>query len=106
MTRLPICLALLVLLASRSGADEPRANDDLEKQNIETALKLTRESVKQQRPDDVSLTYLHNLAKKEPQNTELQKYTYLDVMDARHLTHIAAALRACPPIETVDRPKG
>jgi GTP pyrophosphokinase/guanosine-3',5'-bis(diphosphate) 3'-pyrophosphohydrolase len=30
----------------------------------------------------------------------------LDVMDARHLTHIAAALRACPPIETVDRAKG
>ena len=30
----------------------------------------------------------------------------VDVDDARHLTHIAAALRACPPIETVDRPKG
>ena len=30
----------------------------------------------------------------------------IDVVDARHLTHIAAALRACPPIETVDRPKG
>jgi GTP pyrophosphokinase/guanosine-3',5'-bis(diphosphate) 3'-pyrophosphohydrolase len=30
----------------------------------------------------------------------------LDVMDAKHLTHIAAALRACPPIETVDRVKG
>jgi GTP pyrophosphokinase/guanosine-3',5'-bis(diphosphate) 3'-pyrophosphohydrolase len=30
----------------------------------------------------------------------------LDVMDARHLTHIAAALRACPPVETVDRAKG
>jgi GTP pyrophosphokinase/guanosine-3',5'-bis(diphosphate) 3'-pyrophosphohydrolase len=30
----------------------------------------------------------------------------LDVMDAKHLTHIAAARRACPPIETVDRAKG
>jgi GTP diphosphokinase / guanosine-3',5'-bis(diphosphate) 3'-diphosphatase len=30
----------------------------------------------------------------------------IDVMDARHLTHIAAALRACPPVETVDRAKG
>ena len=27
----------------------------------------------------------------------------LEVKDARHLTHIAAALRACPSIETVDR---
>jgi GTP pyrophosphokinase/guanosine-3',5'-bis(diphosphate) 3'-pyrophosphohydrolase len=30
----------------------------------------------------------------------------IDVTDARHLTHIAAALRACPSIETVDRVKG
>ena len=30
----------------------------------------------------------------------------IDVLDAKHLTHIAAALRACPPIETVDRAKG
>ena len=30
----------------------------------------------------------------------------LEVLDARHLTHIAAALRACPSIETVDRVKG
>jgi GTP pyrophosphokinase/guanosine-3',5'-bis(diphosphate) 3'-pyrophosphohydrolase len=29
----------------------------------------------------------------------------LDVRDARHLTNIAAALRACPPIETVERPR-
>ena len=30
----------------------------------------------------------------------------LEVKDARHLTHIAAALRACPSIETVDRVRG
>ncbi|MCC7266223.1 MAG: bifunctional (p)ppGpp synthetase/guanosine-3',5'-bis(diphosphate) 3'-pyrophosphohydrolase [Caulobacteraceae bacterium] len=30
----------------------------------------------------------------------------LDVKDARHLTLIAAALRACPPVEHVDRLKG
>ena len=30
----------------------------------------------------------------------------VDVMDARHLTHVAAALRACPSVETVDRVKG
>ena len=30
----------------------------------------------------------------------------VDVVDARHLTHIAAALRACPSVETVDRVKG
>jgi GTP pyrophosphokinase/guanosine-3',5'-bis(diphosphate) 3'-pyrophosphohydrolase len=30
----------------------------------------------------------------------------IEVTDARHLTHIAAALRANPSIETVDRPKG
>ena len=30
----------------------------------------------------------------------------IEVMDARHLTHIAAALRACPSVETVDRAKG
>lgn len=30
----------------------------------------------------------------------------LDVRDARHLTNIAAALRACPPVETVERPRG
>ncbi len=30
----------------------------------------------------------------------------VDVTDARHLTHIAAALRACPSIETVERVKG
>ena len=30
----------------------------------------------------------------------------IDVVDVRHLTHIAAALRACPSIETVDRPSG
>jgi len=27
----------------------------------------------------------------------------IEVRDARHLTNIAAALRACPPIETVER---
>ncbi len=27
----------------------------------------------------------------------------IDVRDARHLTNIAAALRACPPVETVER---
>jgi GTP pyrophosphokinase/guanosine-3',5'-bis(diphosphate) 3'-pyrophosphohydrolase len=30
----------------------------------------------------------------------------IEVMDAKHLTHIAAALRACPAIETVDRARG
>ncbi len=30
----------------------------------------------------------------------------IDVKDARHLTHIAAALRACPSVETVDRVRG
>jgi GTP pyrophosphokinase/guanosine-3',5'-bis(diphosphate) 3'-pyrophosphohydrolase len=30
----------------------------------------------------------------------------LDVKDARHLTHIAAALRACRSVETVDRARG
>ena len=30
----------------------------------------------------------------------------LEVADARHLTHVAAALRACPPVETVDRTRG
>jgi len=30
----------------------------------------------------------------------------IEVVDARHLTHIAAALRACPSVETVDRVKG
>jgi len=30
----------------------------------------------------------------------------IDVLDAKHLTHIAAALRACPSVETVDRTKG
>ena len=29
----------------------------------------------------------------------------IEVKDARHLTHIAAALRACPSIETVERAK-
>ena len=30
----------------------------------------------------------------------------VEVRDARHLTLIAAALRACPPVETVERAKG
>ncbi|HWE98573.1 MAG TPA: bifunctional (p)ppGpp synthetase/guanosine-3',5'-bis(diphosphate) 3'-pyrophosphohydrolase [Caulobacteraceae bacterium] len=30
----------------------------------------------------------------------------VEVMDARHLTHTAAALRACPSIETVERAQG
>jgi GTP pyrophosphokinase/guanosine-3',5'-bis(diphosphate) 3'-pyrophosphohydrolase len=30
----------------------------------------------------------------------------MEVRDARHLTLIAAALRACPPVETVERAKG
>ena len=30
----------------------------------------------------------------------------IDVTSARHLTNIAAALRACPSVETVDRVKG
>ena len=30
----------------------------------------------------------------------------LEVKDARHLTHIAAALRACPAVETVERAQG
>ena len=30
----------------------------------------------------------------------------IEVKDARHLTHIAAALRACPAVETVERARG
>jgi len=30
----------------------------------------------------------------------------VEVRDARHLTNIAAALRACPPVETVERARG
>ena len=30
----------------------------------------------------------------------------IEVTDARHLTHIAAALRACPSVEEVDRAAG
>jgi len=30
----------------------------------------------------------------------------VEVKDARHLTHIAAALRACPSVETVERARG
>jgi GTP pyrophosphokinase/guanosine-3',5'-bis(diphosphate) 3'-pyrophosphohydrolase len=30
----------------------------------------------------------------------------IEVRDARHLTHISAALRACPSVEEVDRAKG
>ena len=30
----------------------------------------------------------------------------IDVIDARHITHIIAALRACPSVETVDRARG
>ncbi|MDR3510915.1 MAG: bifunctional (p)ppGpp synthetase/guanosine-3',5'-bis(diphosphate) 3'-pyrophosphohydrolase [Caulobacteraceae bacterium] len=30
----------------------------------------------------------------------------MDVRDARHLTNIGAALRACPAVETVERPRG
>jgi guanosine-3',5'-bis(diphosphate) 3'-pyrophosphohydrolase len=30
----------------------------------------------------------------------------LEVRDVRHLTNIAAALRACPAVETVERAKG
>ena len=30
----------------------------------------------------------------------------VEVKDARHLTHIAAGLRACPSVETVDRAQG
>jgi len=30
----------------------------------------------------------------------------IDVQDARHLTHIAAALRACPSVEAVERARG
>ena len=30
----------------------------------------------------------------------------VEVRDARHLTHIAAALRACPSVETVERARG
>jgi GTP pyrophosphokinase/guanosine-3',5'-bis(diphosphate) 3'-pyrophosphohydrolase len=30
----------------------------------------------------------------------------VEVKDAKHLTHIAAALRACPAVETVDRAQG
>jgi GTP pyrophosphokinase/guanosine-3',5'-bis(diphosphate) 3'-pyrophosphohydrolase len=30
----------------------------------------------------------------------------IDVIDARHITHITAALRACPSVEIVDRVRG
>jgi GTP pyrophosphokinase/guanosine-3',5'-bis(diphosphate) 3'-pyrophosphohydrolase len=30
----------------------------------------------------------------------------VEVKDAKHLTHIAAALRACQSVETVERSKG
>ena len=30
----------------------------------------------------------------------------IEVLDAKHLTHIAAALRACPSVDTVDRTRG
>jgi len=30
----------------------------------------------------------------------------IEVKDARHLTHIAAALRACPSVETIERARG
>ena len=30
----------------------------------------------------------------------------VEAKDARHLTHIAAALRACPSVETVERAQG
>ena len=30
----------------------------------------------------------------------------IDAVDARHISHIAAALRACPSVETVERVKG
>jgi len=30
----------------------------------------------------------------------------IEVVDAKHLTHIAAALRACPSVETVERTRG
>ena len=34
------------------------------------------------------------------------KYFDIDVKDARHLTQIAAALRANPSVDSVDRAKG
>jgi hypothetical protein len=43
MTRLPIC-AILLLFVGHILAEEPPASGDLEKQNVEAALKLTRES--------------------------------------------------------------
>jgi guanosine-3',5'-bis(diphosphate) 3'-pyrophosphohydrolase len=30
----------------------------------------------------------------------------VEVRDAKHLTNISAALRACPTVETVDRTRG
>jgi GTP pyrophosphokinase/guanosine-3',5'-bis(diphosphate) 3'-pyrophosphohydrolase len=30
----------------------------------------------------------------------------IEVKDARHLTHIAAALRACPSVDLVERARG
>ena len=30
----------------------------------------------------------------------------IDAVDAKHLSHIGAALRACPSVETVERVKG
>ncbi|CAN5271611.1 bifunctional (p)ppGpp synthetase/guanosine-3',5'-bis(diphosphate) 3'-pyrophosphohydrolase [soil metagenome] len=47
-----------------------------------------------------------NLAMHNRQKDFLDIDIDLEVRDARHLTHIAAALRACPSVETVDRPRG
>ena len=50
-----------------------------------------------------NITNLHmNMRHSDFFDVDLQ----IEVKDARHLTNIAAALRACPSVETVDRARG
>lgn len=46
MTRLPIRALLLLLVVGRTWSDEPPANSDQEKQNIEAAFTMTRDAAK------------------------------------------------------------
>ena len=47
-----------------------------------------------------------NLSMKRRQSDFFDAEFEIEVRDARHLTHIVAALRACPFVEEVDRAKG
>jgi GTP pyrophosphokinase/guanosine-3',5'-bis(diphosphate) 3'-pyrophosphohydrolase len=47
-----------------------------------------------------------NLSMQRRQSDFFDAEFEIEVRDARHLTHIAAALRACPSVEDVDRAKG